>query len=76
LRVRVAGRLRQWEISGSAGVCRQPFDTFATRGVCPHCGAQYSLTMCLDCREQHAMDQWVVGAHAGMGMVSGSFEAK
>ena len=24
------------------GQCRQPFDTFETRGVCPHCGAQYA----------------------------------
>ncbi|HEX5400388.1 MAG TPA: M50 family metallopeptidase, partial [Verrucomicrobiae bacterium] len=23
------------------GKCRQPFDTFETQGVCPHCGAQY-----------------------------------
>jgi Zn-dependent protease len=31
------------------GRCRKSFDTFATGGVCPHCGAQYTLTRCLEC---------------------------
>jgi Zn-dependent protease len=58
------------------GSCPQSFDTFATDGVCPHCGAHYETTTCLDCREQHPMDEWVVGAHPEMGVVSGSFAAK
>jgi Zn-dependent protease len=58
------------------GNCQQPFDTFETRGVCPHCGAQYSTVMCLDCREQRPLNEWVVGAHAESGVVSASFEAK
>jgi Zn-dependent protease len=58
------------------GNCQQQFDTFATRGVCPHCSAQYDTTMCLDCREQHPMHEWVVDAHAGLGVVSSSFQAK
>ncbi len=31
------------------GQCRQGFDTFASNAVCPHCGAQYTLTRCLEC---------------------------
>ena len=55
------------------GNCQQKFDTFETRGVCPHCAAQYPVTMCLDCREQHPMSEWVENAHAGLGVVSSSF---
>ena len=43
------------------GACRQPFDTFATGGVCPHCGVTYTTTMCLDCAEQRPMGEWVAG---------------
>ena len=58
------------------GQCRKPFDTFETRGACPHCGAQYSRTMCLDCQEQHPMSEWAVGAYAGLGVVNGGVAAK
>jgi len=58
------------------GNCQEPFDTFETRGVCSHCGAQYATVMCLDCREQRPLNEWMVGAHPEMGVVSGSFEAK
>jgi Zn-dependent protease len=58
------------------GNCQQPFDTFETRGVCPHCGARYTTATCLDCREQRPLEEWVVGAHPAMGVVSGSFETK
>jgi Zn-dependent protease len=58
------------------GNCQQGFDTFETRGVCSHCGAQYATVMCLDCREQRPLNEWVVGAHADLGVVSGSFETK
>ncbi|HUJ45303.1 MAG TPA: site-2 protease family protein [Opitutaceae bacterium] len=38
--------------------CRQRFDTFETQAVCPHCGAQFAVTRCLDCGELHAMEEW------------------
>jgi Zn-dependent protease len=40
------------------GQCGKPFDTFETQAVCPHCGAQFAGTRCLDCGEMHAMDEW------------------
>ena len=58
------------------GKCGQPFDTFATRGVCPHCSAQYATTMCLDCQEQRPINDWIVDPYAGMGVVSASFPAR
>jgi Zn-dependent protease len=60
----------------TCGRCQQPFDTFETRGVCPHCAAQYARTMCLDCQEQRPMNDWVVDPYAGLGVVSASFQAK
>jgi Zn-dependent protease len=58
------------------GKCGQPFDTFATRGVCPHCAAQYATVMCLDCQEQRPLNDWIVDPYAGMGVVSASFPAR
>jgi Zn-dependent protease len=58
------------------GKCRQAFDTFETRGVCPHCGAQYATTMCLDCQEHRPMNDWVVDPYKDFGVVSASFPAK
>ena len=40
------------------GHCRQPFDAFQTRAVCPHCSAQFSSTRCLDCGQQHPLHEW------------------
>jgi len=40
------------------GHCGQPFDTFATNAICPHCGTQFALTRCLDCGQQHPMNEW------------------
>jgi len=40
------------------GQCHTPFDTFATRAACPHCGAQFDLTQCLDCGRRFPMSQW------------------
>jgi len=40
------------------GHCGQSFDTFQTQGVCPHCGAQYATTGCLDCGAQLPLAQW------------------
>jgi Zn-dependent protease len=41
------------------GQCGQPFDTFQTRAVCPHCAAQFAVTKCLDCGAPHPMSEWV-----------------
>ncbi len=40
--------------------CGQPFDTFQTRGACPHCATQFAVTKCLDCGEAHPMSEWAV----------------
>lgn len=40
------------------GKCKQAFDTFATQGVCPHCGTQFNATQCLDCGERFAISGW------------------
>lgn len=57
------------------GTCGQPFDTFLTRGVCPHCGAQHPMTMCGDCGKWHPMNEWIDHAVAGHGIVNGGFPA-
>jgi Zn-dependent protease len=41
------------------GRCRQAFDTFATQAVCPHCGAQFGVTRCLDCGGLYPMSDWI-----------------
>jgi Zn-dependent protease len=48
------------------GRCGQPFDTFATHAVCPHCGAQFESTRCLDCGEIHPMNEWRVPPSPGV----------
>jgi Zn-dependent protease len=58
------------------GQCGQPFDTFQTGGVCPHCAAQFVTTVCLDCGEQHPLQEWIVGAYTGHGTTSGGFSAR
>jgi Zn-dependent protease len=42
--------------------CRKSFDTFQTEAVCPHCAAQFAVTMCLDCGRLHPMSEWIVPA--------------
>jgi Zn-dependent protease len=42
------------------GQCEQPFDTFQTQAVCPHCGAQFAATRCLDCGGLPPMAEWVI----------------
>ena len=44
------------------GQCQQPFDTFETQAVCPHCGASFGATRCLDCGEQHSMGDWMTSS--------------
>ena len=58
------------------GQCRQAFDTFETKGACPHCEAQYATTMCLDCGELRPMSQWIAGATPGLGVVNGGVPVK
>ena len=56
--------------------CKQLFDTFETRGVCPHCGYTHTTTVCPDCHELYPMDQWVVDANTDTGVVSSSFSSR
>ena len=44
------------------GQCHKPFDTFATRALCPHCGVAYDITRCLHCGEQHPLNEWATTA--------------
>ena len=39
--------------------CNLPFDTFQTGAVCPHCGAQYATTQCLDCGTARPLGEWL-----------------
>ena len=38
--------------------CGQPFDTFATGGLCPRCGTQHYVTACPDCRQPSPLAAW------------------
>ena len=38
--------------------CKNPFDIFATQGLCPHCNAQYNLAQCLDCGALNSLNDW------------------
>jgi len=58
------------------GACKQPFDTFETRAICPHCATRFETTRCLDCGELHPMSEWVVGSLAGVGSVNGGYPAQ
>ena len=40
------------------GQCGHAFDTFTTNAACPHCGAQFDLTQCLDCGTRSAIPEW------------------
>jgi Zn-dependent protease len=44
--------------------CRQAFDTFQTRAVCPHCSAQFAVTKCVDCGAVSSMRDWIAPAFA------------
>ncbi|HUA67732.1 MAG TPA: M50 family metallopeptidase [Candidatus Saccharimonadales bacterium] len=41
------------------GKCRKPFDTFATLGLCPHCGVQYTATSCPECGTLRPFNEWM-----------------
>ena len=40
------------------GKCRNPFDTFETRGICPHCSTEYSATSCPECGAMSPITAW------------------
>jgi len=42
------------------GRCAEPFDTFQTRGVCPHCATQAAVTTCPDCHAHSPLNDWIV----------------
>jgi Zn-dependent protease len=42
--------------------CGQPFDTFLTQAVCPHCSTRFEVTKCLDCGDAYPMSEWVAFA--------------
>jgi Zn-dependent protease len=44
------------------GLCQQPFDTFQTQAVCPHCAAQFPMTQCVDCGGLRPLSEWIVPA--------------
>ncbi len=44
------------------GQCRKPFDTFETGATCPICGAQFSVTRCLECGGVRPLSEWRVPA--------------
>jgi DNA-directed RNA polymerase subunit RPC12/RpoP len=48
------------------GKCGSPFDTFATLGVCPHCGTQFNATQCLDCGSMRPFAEWQSSAEGGV----------
>ncbi len=41
------------------GKCGQPFDIFLTRGICPHCGTQFTVVQCLDCGTSSLVTEWM-----------------
>ena len=38
--------------------CFKPFDTFEAHAICPHCGAQFPVTQCLDCGAARPLAEW------------------
>lgn len=52
--------------------CGVAFDTFETLGVCPHCGAQYATTMCLDCQQMSPIHDWAETHFAGANVAHSS----
>jgi Zn-dependent protease len=42
----------------TCGRCGNAFDTFQTQAACPHCGAQFAATRCLDCGASNPISEW------------------
>ena len=38
--------------------CFKPFDSFETHAHCPHCGADFPVTQCLDCGAARPIEEW------------------
>ena len=57
------------------GHCGQPFDTFETGSICPHCAARFATTRCLDCGEQHPLNDWIMEGVPVVGVAGGGFSA-
>jgi Zn-dependent protease len=57
-------------------LCDQPFDTFETHAVCPHCAKHFPQTMCGDCGKFHPMDEWIDRSVLNLGVMNGGFQAK
>jgi Zn-dependent protease len=55
--------------------CGKGFDTFETGGVCPHCGAEFDSTSCLDCEQSRPLLEWTTG-NASLPDVSPSVVAR
>jgi DNA-directed RNA polymerase subunit RPC12/RpoP len=51
--------------------CSQPFDTFASGAVCPHCSARFPVTTCLYCYKQHPVSEWAAPQEANFGVLNG-----
>jgi Zn-dependent protease len=49
--------------------CAQPFDTFQTQAVCPHCASRFDITRCPDCGALHPMNEW----KAPLGVIPAAF---
>jgi Zn-dependent protease len=52
--------------------CTNPFDTFASGAVCPHCSARFPNTVCFDCQRSHSIDDWARAGGAATGTLSGA----
>ena len=46
------------------GGCQRPFDAFASGGACPHCGAQFAATRCLECGSARPLHEWSPTGHS------------
>jgi Zn-dependent protease len=56
--------------------CTQPFDTFETQGVCPHCSTRFDSTTCLDCRQQRPITEWVAAPYPAADVLNGENPAR
>lgn len=45
------------------GKCQQPFDTFATHGICPHCATEYTATSCPECGTLQPFSEWMASTN-------------
>jgi Zn-dependent protease/predicted RNA-binding Zn-ribbon protein involved in translation (DUF1610 family) len=45
--------------------CKRSFDTFQVHAVCPHCGAQFPVTRCLDCGKARPISEWMMASVEG-----------